>query len=58
MNEIIRQGLIHQFEVRPDLRGRMAELELEVLEGRMTSFRAARTLLELYLNPTKGKSER
>jgi hypothetical protein len=36
----------------------MAELELEVLEGRMTSFRAARTLLELYLNPTKGKSER
>ena len=58
MNEIIRQGLIHQFEVRPDLRGRMAALEQEVLEGRMTSFRAARTLLELYLNPTKGKSER
>ena len=58
MNEIIRQGLINQFELHPAIRGRMEALEQEVLEGRMTSFRAARTLLELYLNPKQGKIER
>jgi LAO/AO transport system kinase len=58
MNEIIRQGLIHQFETHPAIRGRMEELELEALEGRMTSFRAARTLLDLYLDPKRGKVER
>ena len=58
MHEIIRQGLMQRFEVHPAIRERMEALEQEVLEGRMTSFRAARTLLEVYLNPTKGKSER
>jgi LAO/AO transport system kinase len=58
INEIIRQGLIQQFETHPAIRGRMEAFETEVLEGRMTSFRAAQTLLELYLNPRQGKIER
>ncbi len=48
MQEIIRDGLRHRFESHPSIRARMDSLEKEVLEGRTTSFRAARELLEAY----------
>lgn len=48
MYDIIEQGLRQQFESHPAIRGRMKTLEQEVLEGRTTAFRAARTLLEIY----------
>jgi len=48
MQEIIQQGLLQQFESHPDVLERKQALECEVLEGRTTSFRAARTLLEIY----------
>jgi LAO/AO transport system kinase len=50
MQEIIQQGLRQRFESRPEIRSRMEELEREVLEGRTTSFRAARTLLAAYFD--------
>jgi LAO/AO transport system kinase len=52
MHEIIQQGLRQQFESHPAIRKRMEALEQEVLEGRTTSFRAARTLLEMYSGTT------
>ena len=51
MHEIVQNGLKHRFEAHPAIRKRMEELEHEVLEGRVTSFRAARTLLDLYSEP-------
>jgi LAO/AO transport system kinase len=51
MHEIIQQGLRQRFESHPAIRSRMEALEQEVLEGRTTSFRAARTLLEIYSDP-------
>ena len=48
MHEIIQQGLRQHFESYPAIGARMKELEKEVLEGRTTSFRAARELLETY----------
>ena len=51
MREIIEQGLRQRFESHPAIRRRMEALEQEVLEGRTTSFRAARTLLEIYSDP-------
>ena len=48
MHEIIQQGLRHRFESHPVIKKRMETLEQEVLEGRITSFRAARELLETY----------
>ncbi len=48
MREIIQQGLMEQFEAQPAVRKRRGELEQDVLQGRTTSFRAARTLLETY----------
>jgi LAO/AO transport system kinase len=48
MQEIIQQGLVQQFESHPAVMERMEALQREVLEGRTTSFRAARTLLEIY----------
>jgi hypothetical protein len=48
MHEIVQQGLRQRFESHPVIRKRMEALEQEVLEGRTTSFRAARTLLEMY----------
>ena len=48
MQEIIQQGLRQRFEAHPEVRKRMESLEREVLEGRVTSFRAARTLLDMY----------
>jgi LAO/AO transport system kinase len=48
MHEIIEQGLKQRFESHPAIQGRMAAFEEDVLEGRTTSFKAARTLLEMY----------
>src|SRR5450631_285973 len=48
MHEIIRRGLRHRFESHPVIKERMETLEQEVLEGRISSFRAARELLEAY----------
>jgi LAO/AO transport system kinase len=48
MHEIIEQGLRQRFESHPAIRERIGVLEQEVLEGRTTSFRAARSLLDLY----------
>jgi LAO/AO transport system kinase len=50
MHAMIRQGLIQQFESHRAIRDRQAALEQEVLEGRITSFRAARSLLETYFH--------
>jgi LAO/AO transport system kinase len=50
MQEIIQQGLRQRFDLHPAIRNRMKALEQEVLEGRTTSFRAARELLEAYTN--------
>lgn len=51
MHEIIEQGLRQKFDSHPVVQRRMRELEQDVLEGRTTSFRAARLLLEMYLSP-------
>jgi len=51
MREIIEQGLRQRFESHPAIRRRLEALEQDVLEGRTTSFRAARTLLEIYSGP-------
>jgi LAO/AO transport system kinase len=56
MHEIIEQGLRQRFESHPAIRERMVALEQEVLEGRTTSFRAARTLLEMYAGPEPIRS--
>jgi LAO/AO transport system kinase len=48
MHEIIEQGFRQRFESHPAIRRRMGALERDVEEGRTTSFRAARTLLEIY----------
>jgi LAO/AO transport system kinase len=57
MREIIQQGLMEQFEAHPAVRKRQEELEQDVLQGRTTSFRAARTLLEIYAG-SKSKSRK
>jgi len=51
MHDIVEQGLRERFESHPAVRERMGALEEEVLEGRMTSFRAAHQLLDLYSGP-------
>jgi LAO/AO transport system kinase len=56
MHEIVQQGLLQQFESRAPIRRRMEALEQEVLEGRTTSFRAARTLLEMYADTTAAEA--
>jgi LAO/AO transport system kinase len=56
MREIIEQGLRQRFESHPAIRRRMEALEQDVLEGRTTSFRAARTLLEIYSDPEPAGS--
>jgi LAO/AO transport system kinase len=55
MNEIIRESLRQRFEAHPAIKKRKDALEKEALEGRITSFRAARELLETY-SDTKGPS--
>ena len=51
MNDIIQQGLANQFRSHPATRAGLVNLEREVVDGRMTPFRAARTLLALYTDP-------
>lgn len=48
MHEVIRESLRQKFESHPAIKRRKDVLEKEVLEGRITSFRAARELLETY----------
>lgn len=48
MHDLIQQGLRLRFESQPEIQRRMRELDQDVLEGRITSFRAARELLEAY----------
>jgi len=48
MQEIIRESLRQRFEAHPAIKQRKDALEKEVLEGQITSFRAARELLETY----------
>ena len=48
MHEIIRESLRQRFDAHPAIKKRKDALEKEVLEGRITSFRAARELLETY----------
>jgi len=48
MHEMIDQALRQQFDAHPAVRSRVAALERDVAEGRTTSFRAARMLLDAY----------
>ena len=57
MHEIIQQGLRRRFESHAEIRRRMDALEREVLEGRTTSFRAARELLDAYASIKTTKME-
>ena len=57
MHEIIQQGLQRQFESHPSVQKQLALLEQEVAEGRTTSFRAARTLLEIYAPSTIASAQ-
>ncbi|MFZ0478068.1 MAG: methylmalonyl Co-A mutase-associated GTPase MeaB [Terriglobales bacterium] len=52
MHEIIQHGLRQRFESHPAIQERMEALEQDVLQGRTTSFRAARTLLEMSTDST------
>jgi LAO/AO transport system kinase len=57
MHEIIQQELKRRFELHPGVRERIDALEQQVTEGRTTSFRAARTLLEMYDERKLSSSE-
>jgi LAO/AO transport system kinase len=48
MHEMIEQALQQRFAAHPAVRHSMEALERDVAEGRTTSFRAARMLLEMY----------
>ncbi len=48
MHETIEQTLRQRFEAHPEVRSRKLALEQDVVEGRITSFAAARVLLDLY----------
>jgi len=48
MHEMIDQSLRQRFDAHPAVRSRVAALERDVAEGRTTSFRAARMLLDGY----------
>jgi len=52
MHEMIEQALVQRFAVHPAVQQSMVALEREVAEGRTTSFRAARLLLEMYERKT------
>jgi len=55
MHETLEHGLRQFFSAHPLIRMRMESFEREVLEGRKTPFRAARTLLEMYSNLGWGR---
>ena len=48
MHETLEQGLRQFFNANPVIHARLDLLEREVLDGRTTPFRAARTLFEMY----------
>ena len=48
MHEMIEQALLQRFAAHPAVRHSREALERDVAEGRTTSFRAARMLLEMY----------
>jgi LAO/AO transport system kinase len=48
MQEIISESLRQRFESQPTIKMRRQVLEKDVIEGRITSFRAARELLEAH----------
>jgi LAO/AO transport system kinase len=48
VDEMIDQALRHRFDAHPEVRSRVELLERDVAEGRTTSFRAARMLLDAY----------
>jgi len=48
MRDIIQHGLTLRFESDPAVRKQLELLEQDVMEGRTSSFRAARTLLDIY----------
>jgi LAO/AO transport system kinase len=52
MHEMIDQALRQKFDTHPAVRNYVAALESDVAEGRTTSFRAARMLLDAY---TRGQ---
>jgi LAO/AO transport system kinase len=52
MHEIIQNGLRRQFESHPAIQKRLEALEQDVVQGRTTSFRAARALLDIYTAPS------
>jgi len=51
MHEMIEHALRQRFDTHPAVRHSMEALERDVAEGRTTSFRAARMLLEMYSHP-------
>ncbi len=51
MHEMIEHALRQRFDTNPAVRHSMEALERDVAEGRTTSFRAARMLLEMYSRP-------
>ena len=48
MHELIQQGLRQRFESHAEIGMRIMALDQEVVEGRITAFRAAHELLEMY----------
>jgi hypothetical protein len=52
MYATIENGLRDRFFSYPEVKGDLARLEKEVLEGRISAYRAARQLLD-HLNETK-----
>ena len=54
MHEIIDQALRQRFDTHPAVRRSMEAFEQDVAEGRTTSFRAARMLLEMYSRAITG----
>ena len=48
LNESLREGIFNQVFHDPDMKQTLAEYELAISEGRMTSFRAASAILKKY----------
>jgi hypothetical protein len=48
MHEMIDQSLRERFDAHPAVQSHVEALECDVAEGRTTSFRAARMLLDAY----------
>jgi LAO/AO transport system kinase len=51
LQEMIEHALRQRFETHPAVRHSIDALEQDVAEGRTSSFRAARMLLEMYSRP-------